>query len=164
MANRRLRDIDHGWKALRNEIGRMGQKSVAEVGVLGDKATQEHEGGITNAHLATIHEFGVEWVDENGTHRIIVERSFLRANLSKNQAQYGVLAQKLFGLVIDGKIPIERALGILGAKVSADTQAFIANNEVQPPSSDATNEAKGSDTTLVDTGVLRASITWRVKA
>jgi hypothetical protein len=176
VAKNEVVDKDAKWTALIKSMKSAAGEASAYVGVTGDTALKDHtdgEGhpiGITNAELATIHEFGLDFVkvtrDASGgahaEHIHLDERPFIRPATDENQAKYFKMGQKLSEKVIDGTMTVEQLLGVMGATAAADVQKYIASNKVKPPSSAETNKRKKSSVTLVDHGILKASITWRV--
>lgn len=62
-----VKDIDRGWRALKVELLRLTEKGTVAVGVLGKNAEKQRDGGITNAQLATVHEFGLRIHHPGGT-------------------------------------------------------------------------------------------------
>jgi hypothetical protein len=176
VAKNEVVDKNGKWNVLIKSMKSNAGEAAAYVGVTGDKALKDHtdgEGhsiGITNAELATIHEFGVDYVkvsrDSSGgahaSHIHIDERPFIRPATDLNQAKYFKLGQKLSGKIIDGTATVAQLLEIIGSVAAADVQNYIASNKVKPPSSPETNKRKKSSVTLVDHGILKAAITWRV--
>lgn len=165
-----VQDIDKGWGPYAKFVSGLSPESALYVGVTGDKALKQDGDGATVAEVALFHEFGTEGTsvtsaeDKPGRfHFGLPERSFIRATLETEKAQHQALATKLMEKVMDNKMGLGQALDILGAKIASDIQRFIASNKVKPPSSEATNKAKGSTTTLVDKGPLKAAITWRTE-
>lgn len=139
------------WKTLLKSVVEM-NTARARVGVLGGKAEEEHRGGdVTNAELAAIHEFGTE---------DIPERSFLRATFyGTRNAELRALTARLCKLVLEGKMNVKRAIGIIGAWGARAVKAEIVAG-IDPPLQEATIERKGSSTPLIDTGQLLGAITW----
>lgn len=140
------------------------QASAVYVGVTGPDAEKMHpESHITNAQLAAAHEFGVHEYADNGERgeSSLPERPFIRPATDKNTSKYMRLGEKLGDKVIMGEATVDQLLGTIGAVAAADVQNYIASNSVRPPSTPETNKRKGSTTTLVDHGILKASITWR---
>lgn len=165
-----VKDIDKGWGPYAKFVSGLSPESALYVGVTGDKALKQDGDGATVAEVALFHEFGTEGTSyEPGEesagrfHFGLPERSFIRATLEEEKAQHQTLATKLMEKVMDLKMGLPQALNVLGAKIASDIQRFIASNKVRPPSSEATNERKGSSTTLVDKGPLKAAITWRTE-
>lgn len=176
MAKNEVVDKNAKWNVLIKSMKSNAGEAAAYVGVTGDKASKDHtdgEGhsiGITNAELATIHEFGIDYVKvtrnarggASASHIHMAERPFIRPATDLNQSKYFKLGKKLSEKIIDGTMNIEQLLNVIGAAAAADVQNYIASNKVQPASSPETNARKKSSVTLVDHGILKASITWRV--
>lgn len=121
------------------------------VGVIGGKAASPHSSdGETVGEIAVKHELGLG----------VPERSFIRAWFDANRGRLDGEGRKVAERVLTGKLDYETACGLLGARYAGEIQQFIADNKVQPPSSPATNALKGSSVTLIDSGVLRSSISY----
>lgn len=157
-ADFRITDRDRGWGAIKLQLQAMrdrgGNGPHVKVGVIGQQAGESREGGITNAELAMLHEFGAPGAG-------IPERSFLRATFDEKRDQYRALCRKLLAAVVDRKITVEAALKVLGLKVVADVKARIRAG-IAPPNSASTIAAKGSNTPLIDTSQLINSIDSQV--
>lgn len=155
MAKPRVRDDPAAlikWQRMQKAFKRRGGRVL--VGVQGRDATLNRD-GLTNVALATIHEFGLPDVG-------IPERSFIRATIDANQAKYFRFVQKLSGKVILGEMTEERALNLLGLLVVSDIQARIEAG-ISPELKPATIARKGSSKPLIDSGILKNSITHEVE-
>lgn len=151
-----VKDIDHGWNQLVAELLKLTDKSTVAVGIQGAEASAPHEGGLTNAQLGTIHEFGAPGAG-------IPERSFLRSTVENNRTAYADLIAKGLDRVVRGALSVEQLLGLIGARVVADVKKTIRGH-IAPPLKTATIRRKGSSTPLIGrTGQLINSITWQVK-
>lgn len=154
-----VKDIDRGWAALKRELARQteGGGLYGKAGVIGEKGQTEHAENdgepLTNAELGLIHEFGLG----------VPERSFLRAAFDRNQPKYLDNLQKLIAAVYDGKITIERALGLLSQQAASDMRNFIRERQVEPANSEATIARKGSSVPLIDSGQLINALTGAVE-
>lgn len=168
-------EVDRGWKAFRRAMrdADAGQ-SYVKVGVLdepeahatpsGDKGSDTRD-GITNAELAAVHEFG----SRDGR---IPERSFIRSTYDAKLASYKEDLKKLVKGIYEQKVTIERALGIMGAKMSGDMKRAVTSGAgIPPPNAPSTLRAKlgkgkpGSKKQprpLIDTGRLIGALTWLV--
>jgi hypothetical protein len=110
---------------------------------------------ITNIELGLIHEFGVP---EKG----IPERSFMRSTASEESENLGKLANIKIDECLHGEISAYDAFATVGAYfqgkiVDKITDGdFVTNNE-------KTIQRKKSDKPLIDTGQLRAAITYEVR-
>lgn len=150
----KLVDKDLGWAEFFRRAKEIRDARV-RVGVLGD--TEQggmHEKGspLTVAEVAAVNEFGTE----DGH---VPARSFLRSTFDEQREKLAGMGEKLIGAVLDGRMDTDQALGILGAQLAADIKAKITSN-IPPPNAPSTVAAKGSDHTLIDTGAMRAAVTW----
>lgn len=152
----RVSVTDRGADGLLSRLRRAAGARV-RVGVLEEatKATREEEGSpLTLLEVAAIHEFGAPAAG-------IPQRSFIRAGVDTQLAEIQRVQRALAGQTIRGATTLDVALDRLGAKVAALLQNRIAAG-IDPPNSPATIARKGSSKPLVDTGQLKAAITWRV--
>jgi hypothetical protein len=155
-----VKDTDLGYAKLIRQLKSLGGEGIyGKAGVIGEKAATEHEAKgandepLTNAELALIHEFGAPAA-------AIPERSFIRESFDRSHPKYDENMRKLVGAIFDGKITLERAMGLLSKQVAQDIQAYIREGSgVPPPNAPATIAAKGSSRPLVDTGQLVGAIT-----
>lgn len=155
----RITDTDRGARAIVQRLHRVAGSRV-KVGVLDDAPKEEGDsragGDLSLLEVAALHEFGAP---DAG----IPQRSFIRAGVDKNlpvirQTQHALAVQ-----VMRGQATLPVALDRLGAKVAALLQNRIARG-IDPPNAASTIARKGSSKPLVDTGQLKASITWKVEA
>ena len=151
--------IDHGWNELRRMMREAGGgDSFAKAGIVGAKASAQHEGGdeqepVNNATLAMIHEFGLG----------VPERSFIRAAFDANREKYLANLQTLVSAIYDGKLTVGRALTLLGMQCASDIRKLIIDGAgVPPPNAPATIKRKGSSRPLVDSAQMKNSITHEV--
>lgn len=105
--------------------------------------------------VGATHEFGSE-------SRQIPERSFLRSTIHENRRVYKLFIRALSKKLIKGEITADKALGLLGLKVSSDVKQKIVSLK-SPPNAESTIKAKKSSNPLVDTAHLVQSITYEVK-
>ena len=98
----------------------------------------------------------------------IPERPFMRNAMRANRAKYAAFMasaskQVLLGVFTGKSIAgIKRdALANLGALAQGDIQAEITALR-SPPNSPVTVKLKGSSKPLIDSGELRASVTWEI--
>jgi hypothetical protein len=158
--------VDRGWDELRKTLDALrNRKAYVKAGVLGgDKAARPGE-ALTNVELALIHEYGAP-------SRHIPERSFIRSTFDAHREEYFALLRQLLQAVYANKLTVERALGLLGARMSADIKKRVTTGaEVPPPNAPSTLARKlaktrkgstGSVRTLIDTGRLIGSVAWAV--
>lgn len=148
----KITDTDKGYKRALAALGPIGG---VVLGVQGQKASAPHGPGepISVGELAAIHELGLG----------VPERSWLRAWLDENSRMILDDSKAAIQQVILGKLTKERALNILGLKWVGAIQQRIADGQVTPALAKSTVDRKGSSVPLIDTGVLRASITHIAK-
>ena len=143
-----VRERDNGARRLLEQI-RAIKGAAVDVGVLGQKAAEDH-GGLTVGDVATFHEFGLG----------VPERSFVRSYVDRSKQAAQALARRCAEAVARG-VPAEAALNIIGMSHAAAIQEMIADG-IDPPLAPETIKRKGSSVPLIDTGQLRASVTWRI--
>lgn len=126
------------------------------VGISGSDAIQAREGGITNAELGAIHEFGAPAAG-------VPERSFMRSTFDENRKKYEERLAKGVQRVVDGTSNARRELLEVAEVARADVIAKI-DSHIPPPLKPATIRSKGGETTpLVKTGRLRSTIKAKVE-
>lgn len=148
-----FKDIDRGYDRIKKQLFRRGTSRLV-VGILAPEG-QKDRGGVTNAQLGAIHEFGAPRAN-------IPERSFLRRTFDERQAEYERSLRSAIGKVVDRGGSLRLALERLGARAAADVQNTIARG-IPPPNAPRTVAKKGSSTPLIDTGQLRQSISYDVE-
>jgi len=139
-----------GIKKLFKQISKGG---VVDVGILAGEG--KHEGSdLTVAQIGFWNEFGTV---------LIPERSFIRATIKDKSKEIKAISAKEFKKVINGKTTSKDGLGILGAFTAGLIQERFTSNDWKPNTS-RTQLRKGSSKPLIDTGELRQSISYEVKA
>lgn len=142
----KITDVDKGYKKRVAELTTKGQPYV-KVGVFGANADKSYDDGTTVGDVATFHEFGLG----------VPERSFIRSWADENQDKVKafIKEQKAKGTSDD------QTLERVGLLAVGGIQEKIASN-IPPPLAASTIARKGSSTALIDTGQLRASISYEV--
>lgn len=152
----RVTDTDRGAKAMAARLRALATtKRTVRVGILADGPKQDHDGGsgkLSLVEVAAVHEFG----SADGH---VPQRSFIRATVDERRGEIARLQRVLAERFVAGKITEDQILALVGAKVAAMIQARIASN-IPPPLAESTIARKGSSVALVDTGQLKASVTW----
>lgn len=150
MAAARVKDIDRGWKKIRKEVNRTPRKMEIIVGIQGSEAGQDN-GGLTNAVLGTIHEFGAPSAG-------IEQRAFLRGTIEREGKKYQKLTLAAASRLSIGQ-GLRKQLEVIGLVVVADIKKTFNQSIGLAPLKAATIAAKGSSKPLIDIGTLRDSIT-----
>lgn len=172
-----LKTRDKARKRIKNLLDSMANaRSFVKVGfVQGSKANRENSGGLTNVDVATFNELGTS---------TIPPRPFLGPSIRNNHARYmEILRRFVKEQVQTGKRSYPSVLNLLGAKAAADVKNFVTQGDpIPPPNAPSTlkrkqklgrgspvegptreGEAPLTDVrTLVDTGRMINSITWKV--
>lgn len=157
-------DKDKGWKRLQELSKRLAADDVhVRVGVLDDgRAGSEVRGeGITTGQLAVAMEFGTD---------TIPARSWVGLTFDRARAEVQSDMQRLLWSIVEGKITVDKALNVLGAKYSAEVKNTVTQGEqIQPPNAPSTLARKLAKTregaangvrTLIDTGRMVGAVTW----
>lgn len=163
--------INHGIDEFKKrlEVQAM-KKSYVKAGVMGGahkpeshahgtprpaKAVPARNGSVTNAQLASIHEFGLGNVPA---------RPFIRPPFAANRAAYlEILKAGYYQALVKGDTnAFRRTLGLVGAKMAADIKKYVTDGNNLAPLAQSTIDRKGSSRPLVDTGQLINSVTYEV--
>jgi phage gpG-like protein len=148
-------DKDLGYKGILRTIFSLRKKSHVSVGIV--QSEKKHPGSpYSVAQIAAVHEFG----SDDGR---IPQRSFIRSTYDENLKDNVTFLKQLQAHVLLGKLSKAQALTTLGEVVSKQMVEKINGRELQPNQS-ATIKRKKSSTPLVDTGQLKGSLTFEVKA
>lgn len=91
----------------------------------------------------------------------IPERSFMRSTFDEKNDVWVQFMKSMINQVIDFKIDAYTLFDRLGARMAADIQETITTLR-SPANSRITEQNKGSSNPLMDTGGLRARVTWKV--
>jgi hypothetical protein len=173
-----LKDID--WRAfddLRHRIN--AGKHVVRVGVPSGETEAD---GTPLTLIAAVHEFGT-----GDGH--VPERAFLRTAMQRNAKKYVALNRRNLLAILNKRMTVEQALGLLGEMAKGDVQTEIRHGQFKPldpktiaarrrarsngynqslqrkvKAKEASGTAAGPiDRPLIDSGQLRQSITWAIE-
>ena len=157
-------DRDKGWRRLQALAKSLASDDVhVRVGVLDDgrAGSEVRDEGITTGQLAVAMEFGTA---------TIPARSWVGLTFDRARAEVQSDMQRLLWSVVEGKITVDKALNVLGAKYSAEVKNTVTQGEqIQPPNAPSTLGRKLARTregaangvrTLIDTGRMIGAVTW----
>ena len=136
-------------KAIKQLIAKLSRPIVVRVGIQGSEASRMYE-GVSVADIAAIHEFGL------GNNPV---RSWLRAWFDENEQRLAEDLRRGYRRVIAGDINAETLANAFGLRAVTSIQERISAG-ISPPLHPETIRRKGSSTPLIDTGVLRSSVTF----
>lgn len=153
----KIRDTDKGATAM---LARLLARGALSVGVLGQESAAVHEGpdgarhALTVGEIAEIHEFGL-----GSSPR----RSFLADWADEKKTEIQNVVIKGGAALVRGKSITSpgQLLEQIGQWAVGSIQARMATN-IPPPLAPETIKRKGSSVSLIDTGQLRSSISYRV--
>ncbi len=184
-----IKDIDRGYAEMRKRVEDLKNRRIT-VGIHAKDDGRSSAGDkTTNLQIGTAHEFGAVIQHPGGTpymlvkgravflkkgdaratgvtqpHTIVLaERSFLRTTLDENGPKYVAMCKQMSVQVLEGKLIVDRALGLLGEAIKADVVMRFNRNAIRPDISEATKQRKGSTTVLIDTAALKQSIDYIVR-
>lgn len=98
-----------------------------------------------------------------GTSRGIPARPFLLNSMRKNRSKYLDAMKTSASKILRGETSLSTVLNKLGIFAQGHIQAEITSLK-SPPNAPATIKRKGSSNPLIDTGAMRAAITWKLDA
>lgn len=133
------------------------QSKAVFVGLPAEKVgSQVYGDGRTVISNGATHEYG---------YGPIPQRSFLRAPFEIKHKEIAEGIAKLYEAVTAGAISVDTGLGRVGVLTANISKgAFTSQGYgTWDALSSSTVKAKGSDQTLIDTGILRNSITWVIR-
>ena len=132
--------------AIRRAIEEFSTTNFVTIGIHEDAG--QHEGGVTNAQLGAIHEFGTD---------NIPARPWLAPGVRSGDVEYLTI---ITDAVAAGE-SLSVALDRVGVVAASKAQLYMT--ELSSPANAASTIAnKGSSNPLIDTGALRASIAYKV--
>jgi hypothetical protein len=139
------------------------------IGVQRGEAAETHEGGLTNAQLAAIHEFGfprgeqgkneAPEGDEDRRGPRIPSRPFLRGTFDREKRNFEKMMDRAARRVADGR-DVETELGVVGEHALSEVVRTIDEQIGLLDNADSTIRRKKSSKPLIGkTGQLKQSIT-----
>ncbi|TQE99495.1 MAG: hypothetical protein FKY71_08290 [Spiribacter salinus] len=149
MKDNTVKERDLGWDRIQKELAEAKDAAV-NVGVPSDAG--EHEDGTSLLVIAAANEFGTS----DGR---IPSRPFIRGAFQQHQRDLYQYSERLWNLILQGKMTTHRALGLMGERHQGEIRNYMTALS-SPPNAPATVAKKGSANPLIDEGILRRSIVW----
>lgn len=143
-----VKDIDKGFKKLVQTFGKV-DKSFTKVGIFEESTYPD---GTQVAQVAFWHEFGTTKMPS---------RPFMRQTLKLKEDELKKVIDGQTRNLIDGKVNERRALEGIGAFYSGAMKQTITTARFAPLSPVTLELKPGKTTPLIDTGVMRTSITHK---
>lgn len=138
-----ITDKDLGFKKIQKLLKKEVDKTI-QIGIF--KEAGKNDG-----------EYISEYAFKNEFGEGVPERSFLRSTMNENESKYQDFAIKTFEKTLDANL----TANIIAEMCVDDVKKKIASN-LPPPNSPETIKRKKSSKTLIDTGMMRNSVTYRV--
>jgi hypothetical protein len=148
-----FKDVDNGYRQLVKTVFGFA-KPVVTIGIHEKEGSTTYPNGKTLLDIASINEFG----SDDGH---VPMRSFVRAWFDNAEPELRKEIASLMEGVLDGTFTKDQILDAIGLSAVGKMQANISQG-VPPPNAPSTIQKKGSSTPLIDTGLLRSSITYEV--
>lgn len=136
-------------------IKSIGQNYRLAVGVFGSQ-------GSDLVMIAATNEFGTDRAGKNHNVRI-PERSYLRTTFYQEKKNILKIIKNGTIKIMKGELDQKGLLEIIGTYLQGKIQEKISSN-IPPENAPSTIKKKGSSATLIDTGRLRQSITYKVES
>jgi phage gpG-like protein len=156
-----ITDDDLGWSRTRYALEALAGLELT-IGVHGKDRERSKGDPLTNPELAAVHEFGADF-EQGGRRVVIPARSFLRATVDEKGDAIGQVIDRAVDDVAELRKRAATAMSDIGLEIQGMIQQRIADG-IGPPLQPATIKRKKSSKPLIDTGQLRQSITFVVKA
>jgi hypothetical protein len=145
-----MKDIDKGYKDIIKKLQALKGKTL-QAGILPGAGTNDETGELI-ADYASANEYGIG----------VPERSFLRSTSNEQGEKWNSQLNNIVDKVIENKpVNIDVAVGLVGTEMVKDIVEKI-NSNIWPPNSDATIAKKKSSRTLIDTGIMRRAIKYKI--
>lgn len=133
----------------------LAKNAVVKVGIQGAEAGARYkESGASLVDISVVHEFG-------STDGHTPQRSFMRSAFDSRLSDLNAVKRKALEKVVEGRITTEEGLEIIGQWFQSAVQQQIRDLK-EPKLAESTKARKKSSKLLIDTGRLRASITYVV--
>lgn len=139
---------------LLRDMNQMKSKAV-QVGIQSEDGTKRAYGGdVTVLQVGLFHELGLG----------VPRRSFIEAPFAIKKSEMEARIDSEMKKLIEGRTTVDRALGFIGIEATNIVKgAFTSEGYgTWPPLNSITIAMKGSSQTLIDTGILRNSISYKV--
>ena len=148
-----VRVVDRGADDILTAVREAAKGMEVRVGVIGKEAEAQHQADdLTVADIASSHEFGVG----------VPQRSWLRDWCDEHQRANERELRLAAASILRGRSSLLQEAHRFGVASVGSIQERMSRS-IPPPNAPATIRRKGSDTTLIDTGQFRSSITYDVQ-
>ncbi len=145
-----VQDIDLGYKAIVRELKKLDGHDV-NAGIL--KNAGKGKRGIPIALYAFFNEYGTKHIPS---------RPFVRIASDENRKTWGNIAADGVGKIIDRQIKWRKCCDMVGKRMKEDIKKVIGDKSKLAPNAESTIRRKGHDKPLIDTGLMKSKVNFRV--
>jgi len=143
-------DRDLGFKAIVRELKNLDGKEI-NAGILKDAGKSEE--GVSLVNIAIWNEYGTKHIPS---------RPFVRIASDENRKQWGDTVADGVGKVIDRQIKWRKCCDMVGVRMKDDIKKVIGDKSKLAPNAPSTIARKGHDKPLIDTGLMKSKVNYRV--
>lgn len=152
------------FDSIMQAIKTIDERSI-KVGLLESKGGANRAEGspMTIAGIGAIHEYGTLYATNADGSQMIPERRWIRGTFEHFRTELVQMQIKITKALLAGRIKPDQALKLLGVWAANKVKFYVKGTDnVQPPLSQDTIDAKGSDRPLVDTGLMVNSVNYEL--
>lgn len=146
-----VQDVDLGYSTIVRELRELSGKEVS-AGIFKDAGKSRK--GVPIVDYAIYNEFGT---------RHIPSRPFVRIASDENRKAWCDIAVNEAGRIVDGNSSASQVLEKLGKRMKKDIKKVIGDKSKLAPNAPATIKRKGHDKPLIDTGLMKSKVNYRVE-
>lgn len=146
-----VQDVDLGYRTIVRGLRELDGREVS-AGIL--KNAGKSKKGVPIVEYAIYNEFGT---------RHIPSRPFVRIASDENSKAWGDMAVNEAGKIVDGSSSASQVLEKLGKRMQKDIKNVIGDKSKLAPNAPATVRRKGHDKPLIDTGLMKSKVDYRIE-
>ncbi len=143
-------DRDLGFNRIVTNIRQLDGRTV-NAGILRDAGTGKN--GVPIVEYATYNEYGTSRIPS---------RPFVRIASDENRDAWLGIAGKGVGRIIDGTGNVDGCCDAVGQRMRDDIKKVIGDKSKLAPNALSTIRRKGHDKPLIDTGLMKSKVNYRV--
>lgn len=143
-------DRDLGFNRIVANIRRLDGRTV-NAGILRDAGTGKN--GVPIVEYATYNEYGTSRIPS---------RPFVRIASDENRDAWCRTARDGIGRIIDGTGSADECCENVGQRMRDDIRKVIGDKSKLAPNAQSTIRRKGHDKPLIDTGLMKSKVNYRV--
>lgn len=146
-----VQDIDHGFRAIVGDLRKLDGKTVS-AGILRDAGKSKK--GVPIAEYAIYNEYGTSRIPS---------RPFVRIASDENKDAWHAVAEAGIDRIIAMQGSVNDCCKKVGERMRDDIKKVIGNKSKLAPNAPSTVRRKGHDKPLIDTGLMKSKVNYRVE-